>query len=570
MSIATELSRRRRWRSCGGNATHGPRRDTKRGNNDTKRNGGCNPYEKLVLVVLAARGKCEQGGIRERLDPKVATLLPREVLITAIQRLEHIQTVAVDVKDRVAYRIADRAYKAWIAETKDQFSIVRGERAILMGDLALSRFAVIDRELRGIGEPEWIFEFLFRDRGKWRRLVRVSQLFEACREAATRDEIASAGFSYLNSILRRIPATVSQRRHAGADRIGVYEITVPEIHFVGFDRILGVVIPDVMGGTPDAIRRCWRDTGRPPLVLISTPKKREFLANYFRNEIFQAIILDANDVKNITLADEPGRALLDGMASQVDLAALSPFQTAGPVSDMFYGRTEELTLLLASLERPNQKNHAVVGPRRVGKTSLLHKVRAELRARKGWDTVYIDVSSFGTVSDPTERLHAFFQALLDKLDIPGAGTPQGFLAAMGDAYGGNRKSRLAIFVDEVDDLLETHARDGQDRLPRTIRTMISEFDVKVVLVGYKTLYFQMHNEKSALFNMSDRLPLAALDGGERRGPDPGPAEQRGGDLAGRRPWHLRKDRPLPELHPDLLPPPVGATARPTVAPHYLG
>nr|VFK48655.1 MAG: hypothetical protein BECKTC1821E_GA0114239_11236 [Candidatus Kentron sp. TC] len=157
--------------------------------------GGCNPYEKLVLVVLAACGKCEQGGIRERLDPKVATLLPREVLITAIQRLEHIQTIAVDVKDRVAYRIADGAYKAWIAETKDQFSIVRGERAIFMGDLALSRFAVIDRELRGIGDPGWIFEFLFRDQGKWRRLVRASQLIEACRVTTARDEIASAEFS---------------------------------------------------------------------------------------------------------------------------------------------------------------------------------------------------------------------------------------------------------------------------------------------------------------------------------------------------------------------------------------
>nr|VFJ91436.1 MAG: ATPase [Candidatus Kentron sp. LFY] len=469
----------------------------------------CNTYEKLALTVLATCESCEHGEIRRHLDAKVVTLLRHGVIREAVRVLEGRGIISGSVREgHVAYRITDLLYKKWIAETKDQFSVVREEREALRLDLDLPRFSLIDEELRSTDSLEWIFEFVFRDHKKWRRLVEVSRLFDTCCRASTKEAIASAGLAYLSSIMRSIPATVSNRKNTGVDSMATYKVTVPEIRFIGFDKILAVVIRDVAGDTPGMIKRCWEDMGRPRLVLVLTPDRCEFLSSCFRNETFYAVILDSDQIKGVFLTDEPGRDLLDRMVSQIELAALSPFQTAGPVSDMFYGRKEELTSLLASLERPGWKNYAVVGPRRVGKTSLLHKVRTELEEKKAWKAIYIDASSFGTITDPTERIHTFFQVLLDRLEI--TGTPQGFIEAVGTAYRAG-KSRLAIFVDEVDDLLKAHAHHAEDLFPRTIRTLINQFDIKVMLAGYKTLYFQMHDEQSALFNMLDRLDLAALD-----------------------------------------------------------
>nr|VFJ44491.1 MAG: TniB protein [Candidatus Kentron sp. FM]VFJ50158.1 MAG: TniB protein [Candidatus Kentron sp. FM] len=471
-----------------------------------------NTYERLVSIALATYDECEQGRIPGLLDPKVAALLPRGVLRDATQHLEAEGIILGRFKEeRLVYRIVDPNYKGWIEKTQkqNQFSIVRDNRESLIDDLPLSRFSLIDEELRSLHSREWVFTFLYLDREKWRRLVNVSRLFNACRVTPTKGSIGSAGFAYLESIMHQIPGRVVNLQSTSIGSVGMYEVTVPTIRFTGFDRILAFVVPSVTGETPNTIKKYWAVMDRPGLVLVLTPEKRDFLANYFHNDTFDVIILDGNDVKNIFLADEPGRELLNRIITQVNLSALSPFQIAGPVSDMFYGRKEELTSLLASLERPGWKNYAVVGPRRVGKTSLLHKVRAELQARKDWDTVYIDASSLMIVSDPTERLYAFFQTVLDKLHI--AGTPQGFIAAMGAAYGTERKARLAIFVDEVDDLLKAGARHAEDIFPRTIRTLINEFNIKVVLAGYKSLYFQMKNKESALFNMSDYFSLAALD-----------------------------------------------------------
>jgi len=68
--------------------------------------------------------------------------------------------------------------------------------------------------------------------------------------------------------------------------------------------------------------------------------------------------------------------------------------TVGKPQKEIVDREEEVAKLVSSLSNPSKHvNYALIGPRRIGKTTILLKVRRDLQ-RKGVTTVYIDLSVF--------------------------------------------------------------------------------------------------------------------------------------------------------------------------------
>ncbi|MGA2768847.1 MAG: ATP-binding protein [Candidatus Bathyarchaeia archaeon] len=68
--------------------------------------------------------------------------------------------------------------------------------------------------------------------------------------------------------------------------------------------------------------------------------------------------------------------------------------TVGKPRKEITNREEEVTRLVGSLSNPlKDVNYALIGPRRIGKTTILLKVREELQ-RKGIITVYVDLSVY--------------------------------------------------------------------------------------------------------------------------------------------------------------------------------
>ena len=68
--------------------------------------------------------------------------------------------------------------------------------------------------------------------------------------------------------------------------------------------------------------------------------------------------------------------------------------TVGKPRKEITDREEEVTRLVGSLSNPlKDVNYALIGPRRIGKTTILLKVREELQ-RKGIITVYVDLSVY--------------------------------------------------------------------------------------------------------------------------------------------------------------------------------
>jgi pSer/pThr/pTyr-binding forkhead associated (FHA) protein len=84
------------------------------------------------------------------------------------------------------------------------------------------------------------------------------------------------------------------------------------------------------------------------------------------------IVLDRHHIQSIVAGGDSKRFVEIVRSQGVELSALSPYVTAGPVPDgMFFGREREIKTIQASIQ---SGSFAVLGGRRIGKTSVLQRV----------------------------------------------------------------------------------------------------------------------------------------------------------------------------------------------------
>ena len=101
------------------------------------------------------------------------------------------------------------------------------------------------------------------------------------------------------------------------------------------------------------------------------------------------------ELRQLLFAPSPRQAFA-GLLLTRDLLALSPYRTEGEVktASMFFGR---LRLLREVITAPSPQ-YLLVGSRRVGKSSFLHRLLAELPAnRPDLDPIHLDLLN---ISDP--------------------------------------------------------------------------------------------------------------------------------------------------------------------------
>jgi hypothetical protein len=89
------------------------------------------------------------------------------------------------------------------------------------------------------------------------------------------------------------------------------------------------------------------------------------------------IIVDSTDQQNILTTCPFTGVFLDLVCEQIPISSLAPYQISAPVERSgFFGHEREIDKIL----RQPEKNFAVIGVRRIGKTSLLK----EMRHRPKW------------------------------------------------------------------------------------------------------------------------------------------------------------------------------------------
>lgn len=206
------------------------------------------------------------------------------------------------------------------------------------------------------------------------------------------------------------------------------------------------------------------------------------------------VVVDAAGLRDLLLAPNPMESFQQGIARQRPISEVSPYQTAGgvEVDAFFFGREKELrTITDRALT-----NYLVVGPRQVGKSSLLKAVRRRLSGRPD-----IEVHYFTLFEDDVA---ANISRLLNK---PKPETPEQFMEV---ASGTRRRPRLWL-IDEADAFI---VADSRKRYPiaQAMRTLAEEGRAYFVLAGYWHLYAAAClNPNNPLRNFGELLRMEPLD-----------------------------------------------------------
>lgn len=252
-----------------------------------------------------------------------------------------------------------------------------------------------------------------------------------------------------------------------------------------------------------ARERGWTHTS--PFVL--TEGDAAPVSQAAQNLFYSFVLLGAAEQERVMKSRRPGGELLDLVTRQISISALDPYETQSPVTgSRFFGRDYEKKRIL---ENPDT-NYAVLGVRRIGKTSLLRETERLLKERekKADETphiVYMDCSDLSQASD-------FIREVVRKLhpaDLPRLELQQrvyfyfpNFLERMRQKY----KRKIVFILDEIDNLVISQRGDWE--LFRSLRASSNKGICQYIIAGFREAMFEQTDINSPFYNFASELRLS--------------------------------------------------------------
>jgi hypothetical protein len=247
-------------------------------------------------------------------------------------------------------------------------------------------------------------------------------------------------------------------------------------------------------------------TSRLALVLLFLASEQiEDASKILKNTLqhvyaYDIVPLAYEDFLRIIDARDPRKAFRQHILSKVDLTVISPFITTGPTPDsMFFGREPELH---AISKRADSASFALIGGRRIGKTSILRRLARFSLPEAGFNAFYQDCSY-----TPTQA--ALVKAVVrNKAWFPNV--PPDQITSFADVIQSLRSDRrLVILLDEADKLIPTDQPLGYP-LFNTLRALANAGRCQFVFGGEYSLRSDMVDPKSPLYNFANEVLIGRL------------------------------------------------------------
>lgn len=266
---------------------------------------------------------------------------------------------------------------------------------------------------------------------------------------------------------------------------------------VGLDRCLVYLpAPDL---TEDEIVARLRaaQTGMDVMLVIAAPQPAApgALAAHCADAANLLVLLDASGQSEWLLGGAAQDVLLRGLAAQLRVTRISPYQTRGGVvrAGAFFGRAQ----LLARVLNREPANYLVVGGRQLGKSSLLKAVQRRLEGHPHIACHYLSLRDhrlaprlalqFGLKADTA------LEAVIDHLAASHAG------------------KRLFLLIDEADLFFRDEAHHGYPQLS-ALRALSEEGRCWFMLAGFWDLYAAaVLDYQSPLRNFGEVLTIGGLE-----------------------------------------------------------
>jgi hypothetical protein len=230
-------------------------------------------------------------------------------------------------------------------------------------------------------------------------------------------------------------------------------------------------------------------------------ESQRFLKQFQKAYAYDIIPMACNEFLKITEAREPGKTFRQWILSQADLSVISPFTTSGPTPErMFFGREQELRTIR---DHVLTASYALVGGRRIGKTSILKHLWHIGLPQIGIRAFYQDCSYIQTQTDLVQAVS------LDRTWFPvSPSSPHSSFASVIQALPHDRP--IVLLLDEADKLIEPDKSAGYPLL-NTLRALANAGNCQFVFGGEYALLSDMKNPRSPLYNFANKLPVGHLD-----------------------------------------------------------
>jgi len=240
------------------------------------------------------------------------------------------------------------------------------------------------------------------------------------------------------------------------------------------------------------------------IVLDEDPNHRERareLKRLVRGSSDDFIVLDYHDLRSLFLARDAEHRLIDMILAQVDLTVVSPYVVSGPVPEnMFFGRDYELKAIMRTIR---DRSFAIVGGRKIGKTSILAKVWRLIEQTAGFTPFYLDCQHVISHADFFGALALVCQVEID------SSSPEVLRRVILRLRRQRREGTIVLLLDEVDKML-AYDMQHQMHLFGVFRGASQEGLCRFVLCGERRLHGALHDPNSPLFNFANTMRLSYL------------------------------------------------------------
>lgn len=240
-------------------------------------------------------------------------------------------------------------------------------------------------------------------------------------------------------------------------------------------------------------------------IALQDPQKTRSLFDETLRPMCEFVVLGEEDVARIVRMRDHRRALMETINNQVmDLTVVSPFVTAGPVPEnMFFGRENEIRTIVQTIQN---NSRAIVGGRRIGKTSTLHKVERLLsRSGNGYRVLYMNCQDVGNYEEFFRSINVDWQPSMPIADF----SPISFKEFIIKLSIGS-EGPIVVILDETDRILR-YDMDNDEKLFKVFRGLSEEGHCQFLFSGERILSMQMRDSRSPLFNFCDIMPLRYLE-----------------------------------------------------------
>jgi len=217
--------------------------------------------------------------------------------------------------------------------------------------------------------------------------------------------------------------------------------------------------------------------------------------------VHNLVVIGEEEQKRLLRSRRPSGELLDTISAQIPLSNLSPYETRSPVvGSRFFGRDHEISRIIANPDT----NHAILGIRRIGKTSLLREIERILKeGEEPANVIYLECSDlFGTEDFVREVVRKLNPRELPRLSMQKyVFYFPDFLDRMSRAF----KGKLIFLLDEVDNLVIMQRGDWE--LFRMLRASANTGACQIIMAGFREAMREQYMLDSPFYNFAQEIRL---------------------------------------------------------------